>query len=1073
MKSNKPKTTRSLLAALALCAGLLGRAEDQPQPIDGVLTFDVPEGAVVRYAEPLGADIRQLVKLGAGTLVVTNDANGAFLGTVEVRAGILEAQSALTTTLNVLGSRAENTITVSAGAQLLARVPAGKNQFAQRFPNNLVLAGNGPDGRGALLFVRSGGDWNVDHLFSNVALAGDAGVNMMGGGRMGFSGRLDFNGHTLTYCSYATDTSKSLIFSGKPTVFRNGHLEIANGASVTWQDMKTFEGGPDCTVTIGQGGKLDLWGAAFAGDFWTFVFEEGTFLRLGAGTKASENILPMPIRLDGNVAVENYTQYENVRATLSGTLVGAGRLTMATTSKNAALWLTGTANDDWSGGLSANAGTVWATVPGSLGTGPLRAAGGTLNLLVNPNDWDAHSLHTVLARWDGGGTVNVYTDEGVTFTDDFAFTAAIPYRHDGPGTLVFAARVTADGQSELVNGAGTMRVADCGETRYLSSLGATGGTLELLNAGRLFIATRNEAGEIVKTNTVITVGGTNADAPARLIVGEGTQLVTAEAPHQLKGAELMVSDAGPAGAILEIRPGAVITNRFHVGQNGGQGAVYQTGGRVRNNAKAGNDGSLGVNAGSYGYWGLYGGELEIDSWYGLARSKGSVGVFEQTGGTLLLSDANLAISRGGDAEFHMSGGTFVQTGWGAPSIQLSNLSWGDKAKGPMEAVLTLAGDNPQMTLRKWLSLMERTNTATSVVNLNAGVLAAPYAAKMATFQEDNKTALAPLRTDVHAYVNFGGGTFRGTGNQATLFGAGDNCADAVTVFPGGATIDVNGFALGNGDDVPFVRPAGKGLAAIALPPDAPTTGYIGAPKVFITATDGGAGATAHCAFDAATGTIGPIAVTSPGWGYTTPPTVQIRSADGKTLVACTVTLTAGDQQPCGGLVVTNAAATAGTTAGTFTLGGVNTYTGATVVASGTLALGRADALPAANEVRCAGGTFDANGHTVSYARVGGWGALRNGSVTVTDALVFDVADHADPARFLDVSASLQLADGATVVFTQTNRLTRGVSYTLAKAKTSFPARLASNLPTPWTVYLTDGGTTLKLHYQEGSVLFFR
>lgn len=1067
MKSSKPKTTRSLMAALALCTGVLGAAGDQPQLEDGVLTFDVPEGTIVRYAEPLGADIAQLVKLGAGTLVVTNDANGAFLGTVEIREGILEAQSSLMTTLNVLGSRAENTITVSEGAQLIARVPI-KGQFTKRFPNNLVLAGNGPDGRGALLFVRSGGDWNNDHLFSNVTLTGDAGVNMTGGGRMGFDGLLNFNGHTLTYRSYASGTSENLIFSGSKTFLRNGHLKIANGGSVTWQGTKTFEGGPDYTVIIGPGSKFDLWGAAFAGDFWTLVFEEGSFLRLGAGTKASENIIPMPIRLDGNASVGNYMSTADMRTTLSGTLSGTGRLTMAATSENAALWLTGTENDGWSGGLTASAGTVWATVPGSLGTGPLRASGGTLNLPVGPGGWDLPALHAALARWDGAGAVNVYTAEGETVTDDLAFTEAIPYRHGGPGTLVFAAPVTADGQSKLVNGAGTMRVADCGETRYLSALGVPGGTLELLNAGCLFIATRNEAGEIVKTNTVITVGGTNADAPARLIVGEGTQLVTAEGNSQRRGAELKVSDAGPAGAILEIRPGAVITNCFHVGQNGGQGAVYQTGGRVRNNAKAGNDGSLGINAGSYGYWGLFGGELDIDSWYGFARSKGSVGVFEQTGGTLTLG-GNLPISRGGDAELHMSGGTCVQTGWGSPSIQLGNLSWGDKAKGPMEAVLTLAGDNPKMTLRTWISLSERTNTATSVLNLNAGVLAAPYAAKSTTFLEDDKVMLTPFRTDVHAYVNFGGGTFRGTRNQAALFGAGDVRADAVTVFPGGATIDVNGLALGNGDDVPFVRPTGKGLAAIALPPDAPTTGYIGAPKVFITATDGGVGATAHCAFDAATGTIGPITMTSPGWGYTTPPTVQIRSVDGKELVTCVATLTEGDQQPGGGLVVTNTA----TSSGTFTLGGVNTYTGATVVASGTLALGRADALPAANEVRCAGGTFDVNGHDVSYARVGGYGSLRNGTVTVTDALVFDIADHADPARFLDVSATLRLADDATVVFTQTNRLVRGVSYTLAKAKAPFPARLASNLPAPWALYLTDGGTTLKLHYQEGSVLIFR
>ena len=1073
MNADKKTRTGRLLAVCALAAGALLAADaggGAPQPADGVLTFDVPQGAVVRHADALGADLATLVKRGAGTLVVTNDANSAFGGTVEVREGVLEAQSARTAPLNVLGGAAANVITVSKGAQLLARVPGNKNQFSERFPNDLVLAGDGPDGRGALRFDCTEGYINVDHLFSNVTLTDDASVNAYGGGgtRMGFDGLLDFGGHTLTYRGDA-EARSTLIFSGSKTTFRNGHLKVANGGIVIWQGTKTFEGGPGCTVTVSPKGCFDLWGAAFAGDPWSLVFEAGAALRMGAGTQAGENVLPMPVRLEGDVSVLTYTDAANLRATLSGTLSGAGRLTMAPAAKNAALWLTH-ASPDWSGGLAAQAGTVWATVPGALGTGGLRAAGGTVNLLAGPGGWTAADLHAALARWDGAGSVNVYTPDGETFTDALDFTEPLTVRHGGPGTLVFAAKVTPDGASGLANADGTLRVASCGAMRHLSSLAVPGGTMELLDAGGLFAGTRNAVGDVVKTNVTFTVGGgADGAAPARLIVGGDTQLVSAEAPSQRRGAQLIVS--GARGAVMEIRPGAVVTNCLHVGHDGGRGAVYQTGGFVRNCSKPGNDGSLGVGAGAAGYYGLFGGTFEVVSWWGLARSKGSEGVFEQRGGTVRLADASFPISRGGDAVFHMSGGVFAQTGWGGPSLLLGNLSWGDAAKGPMEAVLTLTGDRPQMTLRKWISLSERTNTATTVVNLNAGVLQAPYAEKASVLQTDGKTALAPLRTDVFAYVNFGGGTFRAAENRAALFGAGDVRADAVTVFPGGATIDVNGCAVGNGDDTPFVRPAGRGLASVALPPDAAAAGYIGSPRVLVTpaAGDGGAGATAFCAFDAATGAIGPFEVTSPGWGYTKPPRVQIRSADGASTIACVATLTEGETQACGGLVITNSAAAAGT----FTLGGLNTYTGATVVAAGVLALGRADALPAANEVRCAGGVFDANGFSVTYARVGGHGALRNGAVTVTDALVFDGADLETRTRVLDVSAALSFAEGASVVFTRADRLVPGASYTLAHATAPFPAHLASNLPRPWALARANGGKTLKLCYRRGSVLVVR
>ena len=315
-----------------------------------------------------------------------------------------------------------------------------------------------------------------------------------------------------------------------------------------------------------------------------------------------------------------------------------------------------------------------------------------------------------------------------------------------------------------------------------------------------------------------------------------------------------------------------------------------------------------------------------------------------------------------------------------------------------------------------------------------------------------------------AYINFGGGAWQAYAGNANIFGSGVQKVNRVTVFPGGATLDINGKSSSNGA-VPFEKPFGKGVASIAWPAGTATNGYIGPPEVYI-AGGGGTGAVAHCTFDARTGTIGEIVMGSPGWGYTSAPTATIKSADRKTTITCAVTLTDGEEQPGGGLTLTNSSATAGT----FTLSAANTYTGATVVAGGTLKLGAADAIPSANEVRLAGGTFDAASYDVSYERIGGYGTLK-GNVTVTDKLVFDAAQPLTPG--LSVNGTLTIGSGVTVEIANTNLLTRGSVYTLATLSAPFSSTPTSNLEMPWCVYLTNGGRTLKMHYQAGTMMLLK
>ena len=1020
---------------------------------NGVLILDVPAGKSIAYYTQLASPITKIVKLGAGTAIVSNDNNSAWVGTVDIKEGIIEAQSAVgnsADSIPVFGRNPANTITVFKGAQLHARVPGGAGQVDKRFENNLVLAGDGPDGFGALRMTRAIKGYNsIDKLFMNVTLTDDTSV--YNGNRMGFSGgTVNLGGYTLSHRARPSGSSELMLTD---ETVKNGHLVAKNNSSIESQRSLSFQGTADNTLTIEGGSNFSMWNTTISRWDWTLVQKNGSQLRAGSGTSATANKILGPIVLEGGtVTVTNYSPNNtSIRMNLAGPISGAGK--MLHNGSGHAYLMNGA--NTWTGGLEAKWGTVWGTTTGSIPHGPIRASGsGTINFVAK--DWDHAALHNVLTNWDGNGAVNVYTASGENVTDSTAFEHATYYRHGGPGTLTFTADTTPDGATKLYNGEGEMVVAG-NKTRRLTRLNVTGGTMTLENAGYIWAGTWDVANNAHKANVTWTVGGANNTTPAKMVVKSGTVIDTF-VPGAAASSSFDVQDSGTKGAILEVHDGAAITNKLNIGYSEKRmGALYQYGGNVRTICYGSNDGYAARYANSYGFVDLMGGLLAMRSWWRFGGHPTSVGMLRISGGTFT-ADSSLCVSFGGWGELYMTGGQFRSNG----AIHIGELHWGDKTAGNYDTrrgLVTLGGSgNPNMTIAGWLDVCERTNQFMGVVNMNAGVLATPTFAKSDYLMSDRDNDTAK------SYVNFGGGTWKAYDSSSAIFSSGIRKVDRVTVFPGGATLDINGKASSNAA-IPFEKPFGKGVASITWPSGTSTNDYLGAPEVYITG-GGGTGAVAHCTFDARTGTIGEIVMGSPGWGYTSAPTATIKSADRKTTIACTVTMTDGAEQPSGGLTLTNSSATAGT----FTLSSANTYTGATVVAGGTLKLGAADAIPSANEVRLAGGTFDAASYNVSYARVGGYGTLK-GHVTVTDKLVFDAAQPATPG--LTVNGTLNVANGVVVEVANTNLLTRGTTYTLATLPTSLASVPASNLTRPWCVFLATGGKTLKMCYQDGTAILLK
>ena len=726
------------------------------------LILDVPEGQKLAYYTQLASPVTKVVKLGAGTAVVSNDNNSAWVGTVDIKEGFLEAQSAAaasSATIPVFGRNAANTITVFKGAQLIARVPSGTDQMHQRFQNNLVIAGDGPDGFGAVRLYRSAGSTHLDRLFTSVTLTDDASV--CGSHRLGFSsGTVTLNGHTLSHRSRPTGSSEFMV---NGSTLKDGNLIAKNGSSFTTQGTVKLQGSADNTITIEGDSQLSIWNTLFSQWDWTLVQKGGSRLRVGAGTTADRNKITGPVVLEsGTVTVTNYSpNTTTIRLNLAGPISGAGKMFHNGSHSTYLL----NPENAWTGGLEAKWGTVWAQETGTIpATGAIRASGkGEINFVAK--DWDLATLHNTLTNWDGNGAVNVYTAAGENFTDDVDFTTAIPYRHGGPGTLTFTAGTTPEGKSKLVNGEGEMVVAG-NKTRYLTQLNVQGGTMTLENAGRIcayeWDVVNNRRGA---TNKTWTVGGVNDAAPAKMVVKAGTALDAFEPAINKPASYLYVQDTGTKGAILEVHDGGALTNWIGVGHGANtKGAYYQYGGKVRNMCYSSYDGYVGRYANSYGFVDMMGGDFSMRSWWRFGGLPSAVGVMRMSGGTFR-ANGPLCFSFGGWGELYMTGGEMNAGTY----LHLGELQWGDKTAGEYDTIrgtVTLGGvGNPKLSVTSWFDVCERTNTFMGAVNMNAGILSTPI------FQKGSYQSTARDNTKAKGYVNFGGGTWQAYDGNVNIFGS--------------------------------------------------------------------------------------------------------------------------------------------------------------------------------------------------------------------------------------------------------------------------------------------------------------
>lgn len=1048
---------KALVAGCLLVSGMSVWGDPLGVFQDGVLTYDLSSAANETASFASYGAVTKVVKKGDGTLTL-KASNAGYSGTVELEAGIMVDDAPLNGEFCTgIGSAAS--VTVKSGAQFKNGKSFGWSaQGTLRYSSTFSIEGEGPDGNGALCFVGAGPG---DRMFSKIVMTGPATIG--GGGRGCFGGgTFNMNGFTFTNKCSALWTGVTLVNPGDVVHLGSNFTFEGNGSHL----KPSAEGGQ--TFYVKDGGRFGFWTYGGTASYPVSFLGSGS-IEEGSGNYAwnsNNNNWQGPISIPANgwLSLKNTSTSADGTIGLKGPISGEGGISVATCTKGFKGYLR--AANSYTGGTKVSGSELWGVADKSIPPHNVQLTGGRLVFLVGETgSWDFANVHEVCeaVTVKSGGTFTIQTGPGRTVTDPYDWTGVNPViGHAGSGTLVLSGAIGSEtANAWFRNFEGTLKFTNCGNgaRNYLVSLTADKGTILFEDAGNFWTG-----------NNSLTFG--SAQTP-RLVV-KGHSVLAGSVPNGTEKSPaspfyLGGSSAGQR-AILEVAEGAGVTNKLFVGNTAKTvGAVYLSGegSGLHMTCQAWNDSYIGSSG--YGTVLVKGGVFGVGHAAKLGAVGAGTGILDLRAGRVeKLGSLNL--SGGGTGVVYQTGGV-LKSRSSTSTLGMGALDWADTATRAGRGVYTVDGPDALVDLDVSTILGQRTNNFVGVVNINQGV----YASKR--FAKNNWSAEKKVTVDVsktYGYVNFNGGTYRfGEDVFAETNALKPN---KVTVFAGGATLDVNGRADAS-VGVPLEAPEGYGVKSIAFPNTTCCTNYIGSQMVSI--SGGSCGmmeASAIALVDEAQAKLTNIVMMSSGQGYqpgdVVTATIPNAYYTGTNPDALVVTLTDAPLAS-GGLTVTNSASAAGT----LTLAAVNTYTGATVVAAGTLKLGVENAIAASKGAFVSpGAVLDLNGKgALSVDALGGGGRIQGGDVTAA-TLVFPAATATNST--LTLTGALTLGESAKLRVTGVASDFPQKSCTLVTAASgitcgSIELEGFEETEHPQLWKLVKSATSIKLAYASGTLLVLR
>ena len=527
--------------------------------------------------------------------------------------------------------------------------------------------------------------------------------------------------------------------------------------------------------------------------------------------------------------------------------------------------------------------------------------------------------------------------------------------------------------------------------------------------------------------------------------------------------------------IIELYDGAVVTNRIDGGDAvngksshligsyaGWQGAYFQHGGTF-------------ITPGGYQYFGSYhnmyasieGGKfVNNNNNCRMGRRAGVTSFIDIKGGVFETQNIG-AGQAGAQATICVSGNGKFQTG----SMQHFPRQDNEAKTGGSHAIFAVDGSNAtaegtQVGSHSFV-LAGQYHSIGEVDLNNGGTISANGFGKALKYKSTDDI------TDNFALVSFNGGILRtsknysGSENKGKIFRNFTAGTDHVYVYGGGATIDTCGLNIAVG--MPLEAPSGNGVESIPLPNEIASLKaweYIAAPAVTITDPTGvGTGATAVAIYNTTTGKVTGFRVLNRGNNYTSAQATISKGGYTNTFtVTCVVTANGSGSFTKKG-------------EGKLVLDCANTYTGATIVAGGTLVSSNAAALTSTRALKLEGGTLDLTTQDLSDLTaveqiVLAGGTVKNdaGSVTLPEnKCALDLA-AAKAGNATTVTSGMTLP--STLTLLNGNQAVKADRrYTLLTLPEGYtgPIPTVTGVPPPWIISVS--GRRLRLVYPYFAMSF--